>query len=172
MRFYLNNDSYPEMRPFDSPAERWVIWYRAFRSSLTDRRVLAFVFAQVGLFVFAGLFAWAAASLIDRADPGWRDIGVTIACWVPTGAACVVSTYLALSWGGDVVRPHLRAVSSICRDTCPRCGHLLTSQRASEIPSFACPECGEPVEKALFSPPYAIPGPCKAIGGSQREGSP
>ena len=85
---------------------------------------------------WVALHAWLAD--LARLHGSARMI-IHIACAI---GAVVTWGVLALSWGGDLMRPHLRKVSPIARSACPGCGHQLTSHLAGDEPMIRCPECG------------------------------
>jgi hypothetical protein len=158
VRFYLSNDSYPEVREIHSRWQRHLAWWRAFRSAAGDRRFWRFLIVQFTLLAgWVALHAW----LADPTRlPGSARMIIHIAC-----AIGAVTTWgvLALSWGGDLMRPHLRKVSPIARCACPGCGHQLTSQLAGDEPLIRCPECGSAMGRSAFEAPYEIPPQFRAI---------
>ncbi|MCP5120309.1 MAG: hypothetical protein GY953_56665 [bacterium] len=85
--------------------------------------------------------------------------------FVPTFA---VNGFLILSWGGDLIRPHLRRVSETARHACPNCGYLLTGCLPPETPDVVCPECGRAVPASLFQAPFRIPRTFLALTRSRR----
>lgn len=158
VRFYLSNDSYPEVREIHSRWQRHLTWWRAFRSAAGDRRFWRFLIVQcILLGGWIALHAW----LTDLAPRhGSARMIIHIACAV---GAVVTWGILALSWGGDLMRPHLRKVSPIARCACPGCGHQLTSQLAGGEPTIRCPECGSVMGRSAFEAPYEIPPEFRAI---------
>jgi hypothetical protein len=59
VRFYLSNDSYPEVREIDSRWQRHLTWWRAFRSAASDRRFWLFLLVQAILLAgWVLLHAW------------------------------------------------------------------------------------------------------------------
>jgi predicted RNA-binding Zn-ribbon protein involved in translation (DUF1610 family) len=158
LRFYLSNDSYPEVREIASRWQRHLTWWRAFRSAAGDRHFWLFLLVQMILLVgWVVLHAW----LTDLARPHEpAGMIIHIACAV---GAVVTWGALALSWGGDLMRPHLRKVSLIARSACPNCGHQLTSQLAGDEASIRCPECGSVMGRSAFEAPYEIPPEFRAI---------
>lgn len=153
-RVYLTNDSYPELRDVPFGWARSVTWWRAIRHAGRHRDFLVFLASQLvfllGLIALGFVIA-AAAGL----GPGASRI-VHILCG---GAALGVFGYLQVSWGGDMMRRHLRAVSEIARYACPGCGHSLFGhlQDQDERPRVRCPECAEEIEREVFDPPYRVP---------------
>ena len=157
VRFYLSNDSYPEVREIHSRWQRHLTWWRAFRSAAGDRRFWLFLIVQLILLGgWMALHAW----LANLPRPGAVRTVIHIACAI---GAVVTWGALALSWGGDLIRPHLRKVSPIARSACPGCGHQLTSQLAGDEPTIRCPECGSVMDRSAFEAPYAIPPEFRAI---------
>jgi predicted RNA-binding Zn-ribbon protein involved in translation (DUF1610 family) len=155
VRLYVSNESYPELREIGSRWQRHLTWWRAFGSAFRDHRFWIFVAAQVVLVVGS----WVLAVMLVLEGPGGMNVR---ALWVVL--AMILSGLLTVTWGGDLIRPHLRRVSSLSRDACPACGHLLTSQRRSEGGrSVRCPECGADVPRALFEQPHRIPPEFRAL---------
>ena len=70
------------------------------------------------------------------------------------GGWLVVFAYLQVSWGGDMMRPHLRAVSDVARYSCPSCGQSLVGHLEEAV--VRCPDCATRVDPVLFDPPYAV----------------
>jgi hypothetical protein len=95
------------------------------------------------------------------------DVGPT--AWEPvvSGAAVVVALaidgLLTLSWGGDVMRPHLRRVCPSARTSCPACGHGLQGHLDDAGETVRCPECAAEVPVAMFDAPYRIPRRFRAV---------
>lgn len=159
MRFYISNESYPELREIRSRWDRHRVWWRAFASALGDRRFWRFIVVQMLL-----LGGWivvdrvAARPIVVPSEPAWAVHAAVAA------AALTTWGVLALSWGGDLVRPHLRRVSSIARAACPGCGHQLTGHLDAAGAVVRCPECGAGSPRGLFDEPYAIPRVFLAFG--------
>ncbi len=117
------------------------------------------MFAATQVFIVAGFVAAdrAVALLVD--DP--RILGVA---HVSFGvAALMVFGYLQTSWGGDIMRSHLRAVSDIAKYACPNCGQSLYGHLDEESVSVRGPECGAEIQRAIFEPPYRTPGEFRAF---------
>lgn len=78
MRFYLSNNSYPELRDVTSVWQRQRIWWRAFRSAVRDWRVLAIVFLVWGGGILV-LFTGRAVSIafLEQATQWARTQGTT-----------------------------------------------------------------------------------------------
>ena len=74
-----------------------------------------------------------------------------------------VFSYLQTTWGGDIMRSHLRAVSDVARYACPACGQSLYGHIDDESPEVTCPECGARVKRAIFEPPYRTPKEFRAF---------
>ena len=157
-RLYLTNDSYPELRDINRQWARTATWWRAILHAFGYGRFRVFMAAQAAIFLAYLLLA---AVVVSHLDLGWKigpfvHGGVALA-WV------VVFGYLQVSWGGDLMRSHLRAVSQTARYACPGCGHSLIGhvQRdaAGDPPgvSIRCPECAAQVPRELFEPPYRVP---------------
>ncbi len=152
MRWYLSNDSYPEMRAIESFWERHRTWWRAFGSSLSDPKMWGFLAIVFSLACLGG----ALNLLIDVDDllgPHLPSVGVIanlLSIFITIGAAVAIS----LTWGGDIMRPHLRRVNPRCRTCCPECGHCLTSQLQTPQPVIQCPECGQWLNRRPFEEPY------------------
>jgi hypothetical protein len=161
MRFYVSNHSYPELREMDSPWRRHVTWWRAFRSALGDLRFWRFF--GIELLLLAGWFVLhrVLTAIASETLRPLLDVGIGLAAITGWGV-------LALSWGGDLMRPHLRRVSALARDACPCCGHQLSSQIAEAADRVRCPECGESSPRSAFEPPYRIPGRFRATAWGRR----
>jgi hypothetical protein len=164
VRFYLSHDSYPEVREIESRWQRHLTWWRGLGSAAADARFWRFLAVQLILLAgWIALHAW----LADRA---WARGSVRMLSHVVCAAGAVATWgVLALSWGGDLIRPHLRRVSPIARSACPGCGHQLTGQLAGDEPTIRCPECGAVLRRSVFEEPFAIPRQFRAIrwGGRQ-----
>ncbi|NNF43930.1 MAG: hypothetical protein HKO59_10465 [Phycisphaerales bacterium] len=159
MRFYVSNHSYPELREVESRWERHRIWWRAFRSAGGDVRFWIFAFVQAIV-----LLSWLAVSqfIMRRWGLGWAH--TPLATLVGHAVAIALWGILMLSWGGDLMRPHLRRVSPSARVACPECGQLLTGQLAGAAGrGVSCPECGEAIPGSVFRPPYEIPRRFRAL---------
>ncbi len=72
------------------------------------------------------------------------------------GLGLALFCYLQISWGGDLMRPHLRAVSDVARYACPACGQSLYGHLGDDRTMVQCPECGARVDRRTFAPPYPI----------------
>ncbi len=156
-RLYLTNDSYPELRDVAPHWARTVTWWKAILRAFGEPRFWAFLASQAACLV--ALVASAAA--IESA----LDLGSRIRPFLQGGAAMTwlcAFAYLQVSWGGDLMRSHLRAVSPVARYACPSCGHSLVghlgdSAAADPAAPIRCPECAAMVSRDLFEPPYRIP---------------
>ena len=163
VRFYVSSESYPEIREIRSRWVRQVTWLRAFRSAWGDRRFRLFLAVQAVI-----LLAW---MVLAEFGPRWLGLGFEDR-WYVRGVVAVVAIgmwgLLALTWGGDLVRPHLRRVSEIARHACPQCGHQLTGHLAGDAAIVQCPECGAQVPRGVFEPPYEIPREFRAVRRDRR----
>lgn len=152
MRWYLSNHSYPEMRAIESFWERHRTWWKAFGSSLNDPKMWGFLAIAFSLACLGG----ALNLLIDVNDligphaPSAGVIANLLSIFITIGAAVALS----LTWGGDIIRPHLRRVNPRCRTSCPECGHCLISQLESDRSIFQCPECGQWLNRRPFEEPF------------------
>ena len=159
-RIYFSNESYPELREIESRWERHKTWYRAFGSAFGDWRFWRFWAVQ--LVILGGWFA------LDRYVSRVTDLPLV---WegfmhaVFLAGAVLLNALLTVTWGGDLMRPHLRRVSSSARDSCPECGHLLTGHLTEKGKMILCPECGGQIDSQVFDPPYRIPKKYLATGG-------
>ncbi len=158
IRFYISNHSYPELREVTTRWQRHVIWWRAIQSAIREprfQRFLAFQVLLVACWIFSGILAV------------WFNHLSIMTSLSMSGAVSIAATItwsiLALSWGGDLMRPHMRRVSTTARDACPECGHLLTGHLLQAEQTIRCPECGMVVPRRLFQPPYEIPPEFRAI---------
>ena len=151
-RLYLSNESYPELREVRPRWVRSVTWWRAIAFSLRFGRFWGYVAVQVAI---AGAFVVAArvVTALDLAGdgPGGFVYGYFVLGWL------LVFAYLQVSWGGDMMRSYLRAVSRRARHACPNCGHDLTGQLESVGGPVRCPECGAEIAREVFAWPYRIP---------------
>jgi hypothetical protein len=151
MRLYVSNHSYPELREIESRWEIHRTWWRAARTALRDRRLWAFAAIELMLLVAFIVGGTRAMSLIDARAARFAVGGAIIV------AAHVACAGLALTWGGDLMRPHLRRASERARSACPRCGHLQTDRLIASAPDVRCAECGTIAPRSVFEPPFAIP---------------
>lgn len=155
MRFYVSNASYPEMRNIESRWERHVTWWKAFLSSARDVRIWGFVVVGV-LCAVAAWMPWEFAIRYARSQGGSP---AAIELMMAGGAisAFVGWSVVALTLGGDLMRPHLRKVNPRCRDACPECGYHLRSQlEDSQATVVPCPECGQSWIRQAFEAPFQI----------------
>lgn len=158
-RVYLSNDSYPEL--IDVP-RRWattVVWWRAIGHALRHGRFWVFVAVQVAGLValIVSIAAIGELGLLPVAHEIWVT-RLLVVGWV------LLFAYLQASWGGDMMRSHLRAVSDKARYACPLCGHSLAGHldRGGDAP-VRCPECATVVGRDLFEPPYRVPDEFRAF---------
>lgn len=155
MRFYVSNASYPEMRNIESRWQRHVTWWKAFLSATRDARIWGFLVVGV-LAAVAAWIPWEFAIRFVKASNGSR---ASIELLMGAGAvsAFVGWSVVALTLGGDLMRPHLRRVNPACRDACPECGYHLRSQLADDQSRVVpCPECGKTWFRDAFESPYRI----------------
>ncbi len=146
-RVYLTNESYPELREINRPFARTATWWRAIRRAAGHADFWVFVATQATVL--------AAFALLDAvtAGPG----SPRIVHLVFGGAALAVFSYLQASWGGDMMRRHLRAVNETARFACPECGHSMVGHLAGGASPVRCPECFAEIERSLFEPPFRVP---------------
>jgi DNA-directed RNA polymerase subunit RPC12/RpoP len=151
-RLYLSNNSYPELREIHPRWARSVTWWRAFRLSIRRGRFWGFVATQVGL-AFGCFLAARTLKAVDvgRVVPDGLVFTFFGAGWL------IVFAYLQVSWGGDMMRSYLRAVSEKARYACPRCGHSLFGHVDGDADHVRCPECGADVACDIFAWPHPIP---------------
>ena len=159
-RIYFSNESYPELREIESRWERHKTWYRAFGSAFRDWRFWRFWGVE---FILLG--GWIALDryVISITDLTFAGEALLHGAFI-TGAV-LLNALLTVTWGGDLMRPHLRRVSASARDACPECGHLLTGHLTDKGRMILCPECGGQIDTHIFDPPYRIPKKYLATGG-------
>jgi hypothetical protein len=151
-RLYLSNDSYPELREVRPRWARTVIWWRAIAFSIRHARFWGFVAAQCGI----ALSLLLAARMFNALDPAGVVPDRLVNSLLVVGWLFVF-TYTQLSWGGDMMRSYLRAVSNHARHACPCCGHSLFGHLERDADLVRCPECGAHVAREVFAWPYPIP---------------
>jgi DNA-directed RNA polymerase subunit RPC12/RpoP len=151
-RLYLSNESYPELREIRPQWARTVTWWRAIGFSLRFGRFWRYVAVQVAI---AAAFVVADRAIIALGLAGdlrsYRVHGGCAVAWL------LLFAYFQVSWGGDMMRSYLRAVSTRARHACPNCGHNLVSHLERDPDRIRCPECGIRVARDLFEWPYRIP---------------
>ncbi len=173
MRWYLSNYSYPEMRAIESFWERHRTWWRAFLSSLNDPKMWGFLLIAFSLACLGG----ALNLLVDVQElMGSNSIPAAVVANLVTLAVTIgAAVVLSLTWGGDIMRPHLRRANPRCRSACPECGFCLTSQLGSLRPIFQCPECGQWLDRRPFEEPFPVnarpTASAVALEKSERAGS-
>ncbi len=152
VRLYLSNDSYPELREVRPQWVRTVTWWRAIARATRTGRFWLFASAQVVVLAAAIL----AAVLILRYGDlrGWPAVIVQAAT---LAGGLMTFAYLQVSWGGDMMRSHLRAVSDVSRYSCPSCGQSLFGHLDGNDQVVRCPECGCRIHRDVFAPPFRIP---------------
>lgn len=174
MRLYVSSRSYPELREVDAGfLRRGVIWLRAFGSAFRARPFQWFVVIQLAL-VLGGL----ALSGLFTGELASRPFAPAMFLLVPVvGVGLQIPAMLfTVSVGGDVIRPHLRAVCPEAREACPACGYGLQDQfEAAEgrgnsaersegsAATVRCPECGVHVPVAIRYRPHHIPSAFRAV---------
>jgi predicted RNA-binding Zn-ribbon protein involved in translation (DUF1610 family) len=157
LRLYLTNESYPELRGVRRGWPRSRTWWRAIAHA--TRHAGLWVFAATQVLIVAGFVAADRAVVLLMDGPWMHDIA-----HVSFGvAALIVFGYLQSSWGGDIMRSHLRAVSDIARYACPNCGQSLYGHLDEESVSVRCPECGVQIQQAIFEPPHRTPAEFRAF---------
>ena len=126
MRLYVSSRSYPELREVDAgPWRRGLIWLRAGRTALLDPAFLAFTAVAAGL-VLGGLgIAASVGAVLVRVLPPALGLVLLPALGI---VVLVPAMLLAVTVGGDVLRPHLRRACPAARDACPACGYGLARQ--------------------------------------------
>lgn len=148
MRLYVTDESFPELREVASRWQRFFIWLRAFKSACLDWRLFALFGVLVivtSALLIAGLY------LAD---------GLPRSAWGSAARLCIFSLpaliviFTLSTFGGELMRPHLRKVSESCRLACPTCGQSLRTQLESPAPLIRCPECGCETDRRPFTPPY------------------
>jgi DNA-directed RNA polymerase subunit RPC12/RpoP len=157
-RLYLSNDSYPELREVRPRWARTVTWGRALALGVRRARFWGFVAAQVGI----AIVFLAAARLLSALDAGGAVPDQPVR-WLLGLGWLLVFAYAQLSWGGDMMRSYLRAVSDQARHACPRCGHSLVGHLERDTGPVRCPECGARVAREVFARPYPIPRQFRAF---------
>lgn len=184
MRVYVSSRSYPELREVDAgPLARGIIWLRAFSSALRDPRFLGFLAVHLAL-ILAGLAI--ARVIVESLSEGQWSIGTLVLVPVIIIGLQVPAMFLTVSVGGDVLRPHLRAVCPTAREACPSCGYGLREQfSAAEVETEAetkagdatdgnhghqdtdaavrCPECGATVPLTVWRAPHRIPRSFRSV---------
>ncbi len=157
MRLYLTNESYPELRGVRPGWPRSRMWWRAFAHATRHAGMWVFAATQV-LIVFGFVAADRAVLLLidEQRIHGIAHVSFGV-------AAFMVFSYLQISWGGDIMRSHLRAVSDIARYACPNCGQSLYGHLDEESATVRCPECGLRIRRAIFEPPHRTPAEFRAF---------
>ncbi len=150
LRIYLTNESYPELRGVRRGWSRSATWWRAIDDAARHARFWVFVVTQASILAVLIAVNW---MLVP-----WPVVQVAIGLF-----AFAVFSYLQTTWGGDIMRSHLRAVSDVARYACPSCGQSLYGHIEDESPQITCPECGARVERAIFRPPYRTPREFRAF---------
>jgi hypothetical protein len=165
MRLYVSSRSYPELREVDAGfLRRGGIWLRAFGSAFRDRPFQYFVLVQLAL-ILGGL---AISGMITR-EMAARPFAPVMLVLLPLfGIGLQLPAMLfTVSVGGDVIRPHLRAVCPEAREACPSCGYGLQEQfegaEGRGRPEVRCPECGVDVPVAIRHRPHRIPAAFRAV---------
>jgi DNA-directed RNA polymerase subunit RPC12/RpoP len=150
LRIYLTNESYPELRGVRRGWTRSATWWRAIDHAARHARFWVFAVTQASILAVLIAVNW---MLVE-----WHVVQIAIALF-----AFAVFSYLQTTWGGDMMRSHLRAVSDIARYACPSCGQSLYGHIEDEGPQITCPECGARVDRAILKPPYRTPRQFRAF---------
>ncbi|MCH7798308.1 MAG: hypothetical protein IID28_07655 [Planctomycetes bacterium] len=157
LRLYLTNESYPELRGVRRGLPRSRTWWRAMAHATRHAGIWLFAVTQV--LIVVGFAAADRAVLLLVDEPR-----IQVIAHVSFGvAALIVFGYLQTSWGGDIMRSHLRAVSDIARYACPNCGQSLYGHLDEESATVRCPECGARIQRAIFEPPHRTPPEFRAF---------
>lgn len=171
-RVYLKNHSYPELREISTHRELHRTWFRALLTAWRDTPVLVFLAIQIVLNVLGPVIL---VMMVHRWSLGSGSSGQFVLALPLAVIPMFASVLVALTWGGDLMRPHLRRASETARQSCPECGFLLGAHRRQALEtneqSVACPECATRVPLVVFEPPYPIPKACRAVRlgrGSER----
>lgn len=157
-RLYLNNDSYPELRGIRRGWTRSLTWWRAIARGMRHVDFWVFMATQAAI-----LAAFVAADRAVVVFGGLEGAAATAVNTVFGLSGLFVFGYLQSSWGGDMMRSHLRAVSDIARYACPSCGQSLFGHLDDQPEFVRCPECGSHVGRAIFEPPYRTPKEFRAF---------
>jgi len=158
IRIYLNNDSYPELRGIRRGWTRSLTWWRAIARGMRHVDFWVFMATQAAI-----LAAFVAADRAVVVFAGLEGAAATAVNTVFGLSGLFVFGYLQSSWGGDMMRSHLRAVSDIARYACPSCGQSLFGHLDDQPEFVRCPECGSHVGRAIFEPPYRTPKEFRAF---------
>ncbi len=150
LRIYLTNESYPELRGVRRGWTRSATWWRAIDHAARHARFWIFAVTQASILAVLIAVNW---MLVE-----WPVVQVAIALF-----AFAVFSYLQTTWGGDMMRSHLRAVSDIARYACPNCGQSLYGHLDEESTSVRCPECGVQIRRAIFEPTHRTPREFRAF---------
>ncbi len=149
---YLSSESYPELRDIGSRWARNVIWWRAFRRAFRHLDFWSLLLTQAGI-----VAAFIAADVLVVLTVDLRPAATRSVHAVAAVSALLVFGYLLVSWGGDIMRRHLRGVSDVARYACPGCGHSLVGHLDSNDERLRCPECAARTSRETFEPPFPIP---------------
>ncbi len=157
LRLYLTNESYPELRGVRRGWTRSRTWWRAIARATRYGHFWVFVATQASIVV---VFVVADRMLVAFVGPEAERPALHVA--IALGAFALFA-YLQTTWGGDMMRSHLRAVSDIARHACPSCGQSLYGHIDGKSSEVTCPECGARVKHAIFEPPYRTPKAFRAF---------
>lgn len=163
-RIYVTNDSFPELREVRPRRRQTLTWIRAIAHAIRFIGFLPFVAVQV---VLLGV-ACSPLVTIAMVAPEWVEL-------TSLGAAAVALmtlAYFQVSWGGDIMRSHLRAVNDIARHACPACGQDLRGHLDEGDEPIICPECGASIPRDVFEPPFPIPRQFRAFPPWKTRASP
>jgi hypothetical protein len=158
MRVYWTNESYPEMRPLTKRWARHRVWWRAFYLVRTDWRIYVFLLA-VGVILLG--FDWLDARLQQSLQ---LDVKQTLLLHTGMAVLAVLAGgMLFLTWGGHIMRLHLRRAGPLCAECCPNCGYLVSGQLQAPgggNGQLRCPECGGVYQAREFGELKRVPRRC------------
>lgn len=159
MKIYWSNDSYPELGPIESRWRRHIVWWRAFWSARKDYRFWLVIVGMLSVAILPTLLGFLILPEPVFYNGSSRHEWVLYARFGLIVLSGLLWMVIALTIGAEVVRPHLRRASPLCRQACPECGQLLTSQIEGIFEGqdvFQCPECGAWFDRTPFFEPYDV----------------